>query len=506
MNRRCLMLVLFLICGRAAASSRFVAMTGKEGQSGSREAPWATLSAAIARVSPGDTIFVRGGMYTESEIWIRGNYGMGGKDGRYLTICAYADEIPLFTNSDRGLIIDASYVRIQGLHFSNGKSMYNVNWAGRSHHVEFIGNTLTGTTGYAAIMLTGDNNLVEKNIIRLDGNVLGTQGHGIYVQEGKNNILRGNTISGMSGYGIHLYEEKRSEDPPGYRRLVQNVVVENNVIFASQERSGIIVAAGADSGPADIRDILLRGNIIYGNAVAGIVVQGWSPVTRVRIYHNTLSNNREGDLLVGGTVDSVEVSNNILSHSGRRPHISVEGSVTHFTARRNLYYPSPKTLENASDAEALEAAPGFVDADHNDFSLRPGSPAIDAGIDLGWPFTGSAPDLGAIESDLHTSAGSAPEENAQAEGLYFENGTPNPCNGEMQLHYRLAADSAVKMEIYDVTGRRVTTLVDAQQSKGLHSLRWNGSDDRGRRVPSGLYFCLLRTDSEQIVQKLIRAY
>ena len=77
---------------------------------------------------------------------------------------------------------------------------------------------------------------------------------------------------------------------------------------------------------------------------------------------------------------------------------------------------------------------------------------------------------------------------------------------KQQLHYRLAADSAVKMEIYDVTGRRVTTLVDAQQSKGLHSLRWNGSDDRGRRVPSGLYFCLLRTDSEQIVQKLIRAY
>jgi flagellar hook assembly protein FlgD len=52
----------------------------------------------------------------------------------------------------------------------------------------------------------------------------------------------------------------------------------------------------------------------------------------------------------------------------------------------------------------------------------------------------------------------------------------------------------------------VTTLVDAQQSKGLHSHRWNGSDDRGRRVPSGIYFCLLRTGSEQTVQKLIRAY
>ncbi|HPI74190.1 MAG TPA: T9SS type A sorting domain-containing protein, partial [bacterium] len=279
-----------------------------------------------------------------------------------------------------------------------------------------------------------------------------------------------------------------------------------NVIFSSQELSGIIFAAGADGGPADIRDILLRGNIIYDNAVAGIVVQGWSPITRVRIYHNTLSGNREGDLLVGGTVDSVEVRNNIFSHSGRRPHISVERSVTHFTARRNLYDPSPKTLENASDAEALEAAPGFVSVDQRDFSLRLGSPAIDAGIDLGWPYAGSAPDLGAIESDLRTSSGSVSEEDAQAVGLYFENCTPNPCNGEMQFHYRLAADSAIKMEIYDITGRLVTRLVDAQQSKGQHAQRWNGCDNRGRRVPSGLYFCLLRTDSEQIVKKLIRAY
>jgi len=508
MKRTAFLLILMFCAGGQAARAalRYVAANGSDGLAGTLQAPWATLSAAVSRALPGDTIWVRGGPMREGEIWIRADYGMGGRDGKYVTISAFPGEVPVFNNSARGMIIDASWVRVQGLHFQNGKPMYNTNWSGRSSHVEILGNTLSGAAGYAAILLTGDDNLVEKNTIQLEGNTVGTQGHGIYVQEGSGNIIRGNTISGMSGYGIHLYEEHRSEDPPGYRRLIRNAIVEGNVIFGSRERSGIIVAAGADSGPADIQGVLIRGNLIFNNAGAGITVQGWSPVSGVRICNNTLSGNEGGDIGVGGAVDSVQICNNVLSHSGRKVHIAVSAGVRHLLVRRNLYYPLPKALENAADAEAVEADPRFTDAGRFDFSLQPGSPAIDAGIDLGWPFLGAAPDLGALE--VKGSAAILPAEPAAAPapGLVFDNAMPNPFRHETWLRYRLENEAAVKLEIFDLTGRRVATLVDAGQPQGIHARSWDGRDEAGNLLPSGLYFCRLRTPTAQVVHKLIMTY
>ncbi|HOT96889.1 MAG TPA: right-handed parallel beta-helix repeat-containing protein [bacterium] len=498
-----LTILLAVLLPPAQAAHKVVAANGNDAQSGSAGAPWATLLGAVSRVNPGDTIFVRGGIYPEGEIWIRADYGMGGHAGKYVTICAWPGETPVFNNSERGLIIDASYVRVQGLRFENGKPMYNTNWSGRSNHVEIIGNTFTGTAGYAAIQLTGDDNLIAKNLIRLNGNNLGTQGHGIYVQEGSGNIIRENTISGMDGYGIHVYEEHRSEDPAGYRRLIKNIIVEKNVIFASRARSGIIVAAGADGGPADIHDILIRWNTVFNNAGSGIVVQGWSPIAGIQICNNTLFGNKTGDIWIIGNVDSVQIINNVLCHSGRLTHIGARENVRHLTVRRNLYYPVPKVIENTSDTEAVEGDPGFVNPGQNDFSLRPGSPAIDAGLDLGWPYAGSAPDLGALEGNIAASVHHHSTPSPQRGGVMLENGMPNPFKQETRLRYRLNSNANVQMEIYDLSGRIVATLVSEEQPKGFYTQSWDGRDSAGKLLPSGIYFCRLRTPAEQIVQKLI---
>ncbi len=70
---------------------------------------------------------------------------------------------------------------------------------------------------------------------------------------------------------------------------------------------------------------------------------------------------------------------------------------------------------------------------------------------------------------------------------------PNPLRSATTISYDLPVETEVSLEIYDVTGRRVRVLVDEVQSAGRTSQFWDGTDDRGKRVSSGIYLYRLRT-------------
>ena len=52
----------------------------------------------------------------------------------------------------------------------------------------------------------------------------------------------------------------------------------------------------------------------------------------------------------------------------------------------------------------------------------------------------------------------------------------------------LAEPGLVRVEVFDVTGRRIRSLVNSELGAGTHLLPWDGRDDNGQRVPSGMYF------------------
>jgi len=64
---------------------------------------------------------------------------------------------------------------------------------------------------------------------------------------------------------------------------------------------------------------------------------------------------------------------------------------------------------------------------------------------------------------------------------------PNPFNPETTISFSLAAPAAVELCIYNIRGQKVTTLVNDNFSAGTHSAVWNGRDDNGRAVSSGVY-------------------
>ena len=80
---------------------------------------------------------------------------------------------------------------------------------------------------------------------------------------------------------------------------------------------------------------------------------------------------------------------------------------------------------------------------------------------------------------------------------------PNPFNPSTVIRYDLAVSGAVRLLIYAVNGQRIRTLVAAIQSPGAYQVQWDGRDDRGAVMGSGVYLSELRVGAQRRVQRLV---
>jgi N-acetylneuraminic acid mutarotase len=79
---------------------------------------------------------------------------------------------------------------------------------------------------------------------------------------------------------------------------------------------------------------------------------------------------------------------------------------------------------------------------------------------------------------------------------------PNPFNPETTIQYQVAKSAEVKLAILNLLGQHITTLVDEAQSVGVYSVQWDGKDDTGKAVASGVYLYRLQTNQFVQVKKL----
>jgi hypothetical protein len=85
----------------------------------------------------------------------------------------------------------------------------------------------------------------------------------------------------------------------------------------------------------------------------------------------------------------------------------------------------------------------------------------------------------------------------------LEQNVPNPFNPSTSIKIGLPADARVELSIYDSGGRLVRTLVDGRLAAGFRSVTWDGTDDTGTRVSSGVYFYRLEVGGETITRKMV---
>jgi hypothetical protein len=79
---------------------------------------------------------------------------------------------------------------------------------------------------------------------------------------------------------------------------------------------------------------------------------------------------------------------------------------------------------------------------------------------------------------------------------------PNPFNPRVTVAFNLATPAAGEIAIYDLAGRRLRTLASGDLPAGEQRRTWDGRDDHGRLLPSGVYLCRLRTATETVNLKL----
>jgi ligand-binding sensor domain-containing protein len=80
---------------------------------------------------------------------------------------------------------------------------------------------------------------------------------------------------------------------------------------------------------------------------------------------------------------------------------------------------------------------------------------------------------------------------------------PNPFNSITTLKYDLPFEGRIQLSIYDLMGKEVINLIHEKQAAGLHQVVWNGNDNNGKEVSSGIYLAVLKSTSVKKSIKLI---
>ena len=317
---------------------------------------------------------------------------------------------------------------------------------------------------------------------------LSSQGGGIWVRldtavEIDHNLIQGNRAR-LQGAGVVVdadawvhhnviwenvdADTSDTRDPHGMvSRGPSSALIEHNLVGRG-DGNGLIVHE--PSAPT------VRHNIFYQNGKAGPIREGrgicWFSSNPLVVYHNMFFDNEVAVLLVpdlGGNM-SGEEANDLL------PDDDIYGNI--------------------------DADPLLADPDSGDFNLTWGSPAIDAG-DPTLPYDpdGTVADIGPFYFD-QTSAG-IPLYRIPAEGVLSVLSTPVGATAKLQ--FVLSEPGPASLTVYDIHGRQVTVLAEGRFQSGESTVSWDGKDDAGRQVGSGVYFAHFTAGDALATRKIVLA-
>jgi len=117
--------------------------------------------------------------------------------------------------------------------------------------------------------------------------------------------------------------------------------------------------------------------------------------------------------------------------------------------------------------------------------------------DLNW-----YPDKRAEWENIETSIETVESKVLPADFLLYQN-FPNPFNPETTIKFSLKKNADIKLVVYNMLGQKVRTLIDKKMTAGSHSAIWNGQDDGGNLMASGIYYYRLESDAFSLAQKMV---
>lgn len=415
------------------AANYYVSTSGSDSNNGSISSPFKTLETAIALVNPGDYIYLRGGTHvmTSQKIVIQSN----GTSSANIFVYAYQSEVPILqfndneVSSNRGIVMDADYWHWKGITIEkagdNGMLL-----SGNNNTIEeciFRKNHDTGLqlsrykTSDNSIDLWPSDNLILncEAYDNSDSDHEDADGFAAKLTCGTGNVFRGCVSHHNIDDGWDLYT-KSSTGVIG-EILIEDCIAHNNGTLTDGNTSGSGDKNGFKLGSsANTVNHTIRRCIAFNNGKHGFTDNG--NIGSMKFINCTSYGNSGYNFHTRDNASHVFI-NNISFGGGHADRIVGD------TSAPNAFDTSDEWPFTASSNDFTTMTPGTnSDPTANGFlNLKEGSDLIDAGLATsGITYSGSAPDLGAIES-------------GETSSVYYElsiaiegSGSVSPENGSYQ--------------------------------------------------------------------------
>jgi parallel beta-helix repeat protein len=277
----------------------------------------------------------------------------------------------------------------------------------------------------------------------------------------------------------------------GANLLIQDCVF-HDVMGGGCTYNWDIIRAGSTAGLVEIKKCVFYGNRSY--ACIGV----W-PGSPVHIFNNTFYDNNRA--FYSNSSNTVAL-NNIVTNSLVS---GVSGSSYSVLDYNDVWNNAVNYTGSAvAGAHDISADPLFVNAATHDFHIQSGSPCIDAGD----PGSGYDPDDTPIDMGAYYFPQLLMFPGPKLlvdipQSFVLEQNIPNPFNPSTEIHFSLTKTSDVTLEVYNVLGQRVSVLINQNLPAGSHTVRWEGRDDSGKPVASGVYLYRLASGEFSDVKKML---
>lgn len=398
----------FLLGMNLMGASYYVATSGNDSNNGSIGSPLKTLEKAVTLVQPGDYIYLRGGTYNMTVPSLVIDRSKSGSSSAMIRVHAYGSETPVLrfdgkeNSSSRGIVQDAAYWHWKGITIEragdNGMLL-----SGSNNIIEdcvFRENCDTGlqlsrySTSANSISQWPSNNLIVgcESYNNKDSDNEDADGFAAKLTSGTGNVFRNCVAHHNIDDGWDMYT--KSDTGPIGAVLLENCIAHNNGTLTDGVTSGGGDKNGFKLGSSSNKvNHILRRCIAFNNGKHGFTDNG--NVGSIEFTNLTAYNN--GDYNFHTRDNASHVFKNCVSFNGGH----TDRIVGNFSAPNALTATHTSWPYSASSSDFVTMSPGPNNAPTSNgfLNLKSGSRLIDAGVgSTGITYSGSAPDLGAIES------------------------------------------------------------------------------------------------------------
>ncbi|MFK4267810.1 right-handed parallel beta-helix repeat-containing protein [Streptomyces milbemycinicus] len=412
----------------AAATVYYVAPNGSDNAAGTQAAPWASIAHAQSVVGAGDTVYFRGGTYSythginscksQTDRVDAITLNKSGSSGSQIHYLAYPGERPVFDFSRmtddcriKGFDVTGSWIHLKGLEVTGVPQNNNLN------HESW------------GIWISGSNNTFEQI------NTHHHMGPGLFIQNGGGNLVlnsdshdnydpnsSGGAGENADGFGAHISANNpgnvfrgcrawwNSDDGFDLINAYSSVTIENSWAWRNGYIPGTTTGsgngngfkAGGYGGDYDTGAVkhTVRTSVAFANKAAGFYANH-HPLAN-DFFNNTSYGNHPDFNMLG-----VDSSGAAVGRGNLRNNIAYTGTLTSNMSGTSATYNSWNLGISLSDAQFQSVSTSGWDAARQtdgslpvlrNLRLAANSTLIDKGVNVGLPYSGQAPDLGAFEA------------------------------------------------------------------------------------------------------------